>query len=232
MSLNSKQLYWFKENGRYTIGKLIQGYPINIREKILPQLSSSFERELQKLAANYQIEKDGQLSIFDPNIIEWEEITAPVLKKKGFNILGELGKYTGKIPSNKMMEAAQEYYIQIHTQMYKNNLPIEKNMFDKYFETYSKDGISVWWNQEFWTYLRISNFDKKYLFFDLSYCFGNDTMTIQGLVILKSAIDGKNSITLNVPKRYIGTIIGKGGHGIKNLMRKLKVQYIDINAIS
>ena len=61
---------------------------------------------MKELNANYHVEYNGYLSVFDPTVEEWEDIGAPVLKVKGLHIVGEGGFYKGKVPSERMLEAA------------------------------------------------------------------------------------------------------------------------------
>lgn len=228
MELNYQQVYWFYENGRYTLGKLSAGYPCTIFEKQLPRFSRSDEEDLQTLQANYQVDEDGALTIFNPNVVEWEEITAPILKKSSFHIIGEFGMHTGKIPSDRMLEAARNYYETLQRQIYEINLSIEKNYFDSDFQRKSADGICIWWREDSGIYLNSSNLDKKYLFIDFSSQLYDGVWDVKGLIILKSAIQGKDVITLKVPKYIIGQVIGKGGCEVRRLAKKLGVRYIKV----
>ena len=228
MELNSQQVYWFYENGRYTLGKLSAGYPCTIFEKQLPSFSRSDEEDLQTLQANYQVDEDGTLTIFNPAVVEWEEITAPILKKSGFHIIGEFGMNTGKIPSDRMLKAAHDYYRKLGKQIYEINLSLEKEELKSVFKRTSADGICIWWEQEDWTYLRPSNLDDDYIFIDFSLPLHYDVWSVRGLIILKSAIQGKSVITLKVPKCFIGQVIGKGGCNVKKIAKELGVRYINV----
>lgn len=224
----SEQLYWFEENGRYTLGRHSNGYPTTFFEKQLPQFSQSDEEVLKELKANYRVESNGYLSVFDPMVEEWEDIGAPVLKVQGFHIVAESGFYKGKVPSQRMLEAAKEYGKKLRKQIYRIALSEEKKWFDDWFHRTTSDGISKWWEQSDWDYLRVSNMDEKYYFFDLSRILSGDIYCTEGLIILKSAVQGKSSITLKVPRYLIGRIIGKGGCNAKRLAKEIGVRYIKV----
>ena len=223
MSQISKQFFWLEENGRYVLGQLSEGYPDRALEEYLPQLPKCDEKILKDLSVNYVVDSDNMLSIFDPKVVEWEEITAPILKVNGFERIVDFKGYTGRKPSIRMLKAAQKYYDRIKKQIDEVNLSNEKKDFENYFKTMTSDGISIWWWQEDWTYLRPSNLDGNYFFFDLSRVILDDIVSIQGLIILISAVEGKNSIILKVPKRFVGRIIGKGVCNVKRLEKKLGV---------
>ena len=228
MAPNYEQLYWLEENGRYTLGKLAAGYPVTLHEKQLPKFSQSDEEVLKELKANYKVESNGYLSVFDPMVEEWEDIGAPVLKVKGLHIVGEGGFHTGKVPTKRMLEAADEYYTSFRKQIYKIYLSEEKNFLDDWFHRTTTDGISKWWEESDWEYLRVSNLNEKYYFFNLSRILPGDIHCTEGLIILKSAVQGKSSITLKVPRYLIGRIIGKGGCNVKRLAKEIGVRHIKV----
>lgn len=226
----SKQLYWLEKNGHYALGTISAGYPVTLFEKQLPQFSKSDEELLKEVKANYYIESNGLLSVFDPMVEEWEYIGAPVLKVQGLHIVCECGFHKGKVPSKRMLESAKEYHNMLRKQIYKIALSDEKKCFDTWFHHTTTDGISKWWEQSDWEYLRVSNIDEKYYFFDLSRFLAGDIYCTEGLIILKSAVQGKSHITLKVPAYLVGRIIGKGGCNIKKLAKEIGVRYIKVEA--
>lgn len=179
---------------------------------------------MKELNANYHVEYNGYLSVFDPTVEEWEDIGALVLKVRGLHIVGEGGFYKGKVPSERMLEAAKEYDKKLRKQIFEILLSEEKNDFEYHFKSTTSDGISILWYQPEWEYLSASTLDEKYYFFDLSHT----SPGFEGLIILQSAVQGKSNITLKVPRYFIGRIIGKGGCNVKRLAKELGVRYIKV----
>ena len=137
-----------------------------------------------------------------------------------------LGTHTEKVPSPKMVQAAKEYSQRITDKIHDIGLVKEKKDFENYFAAESKDGICVWWENDADDLLQPGNMDDKYFPFNLTRC----EFYFKGLIILKDALKGKQTITLKVPKFHISRVIGKGGANIKRLADELGLRYIKVVA--
>lgn len=233
--LLAKELFWTKVNGRDKLMSVsrIFGTAETLYEIELPRLSIHFEEELKELGVNYEI--DESCLIHDPNVEEYHEITAPfmeIAKGRPKQISISPVKYTGKIPTNAMLEAANSYREKVLKDLKQLALPKEQKFFDECFEKSSKDGFVFWDNDLYWvSLLSVSDlfsgkWGSKYHLIPLQ------TSIYNYMVISKAAFKGQTRITLKVPYWLVGQLIGHGGENAKKLARELGVGYVKIEAES
>lgn len=221
-------IFWGEQpNGRYTLNHLDSHGGANFLQKnLLPRYTSCFADTFKELGINYELSDTGELLVYDPEVVEYEEVSAPLRRLCGYQVGIVLGTHTEKVPSPKMVQAAKEYSQRITDKIHDIGLVKEKKDFENYFAAESKDGICVWWENDADDLLQPGNMDDKYFPFNLTRC----EFYFKGLIILKDALKGKQTITLKVPKFHISRVIGKGGANIKRLSDELGLRYIKVVA--
>lgn len=231
MMFNQSEVFWaYHSNGRYILSHFKYGNCVfSVDGTSLPEIEKYYKEDLDELGIHYEL-CDNELLIYDPEVVEWEEVTAPILKVCGSQASSRtFGTYTGKIPSSNMFEAAQNYRQEARKKIYDLRFAIEKKEFESSFTTKSKDGISIWWTDDDINFFHSSDIDtSKYFLFNLAH--HNSCYSFEGLVILKSALKGKHYITLEVPEWHVGIVIGKGGANIKKLTQELGLRHITVKA--
>ncbi len=221
-------IFWGKQtNGRYTLNHWGSRGGANFLQKnLLPRYASHLADTFKELGISYELSDTGELLVYDPEVVEYEEVTAPLHRLCGYQVGIVLGTHTEKVPSPKMVQAAKEYSQRITDKIHDIGLVKEKKDFENYFAAESKDGICVWWENDADDLLQPGNMDDKYFPFNLTRC----EFYFKGLIILKDALKGKQTITLKVPKFHISRVIGKGGANIKRLADELGLRYIKVVA--
>lgn len=233
--LLAKNIFWTKQNGRdelMCVGR--QNFANTLDEIILPSLSIKYEEGLKQLGIPYEIDGNRCL-IHDPDVEEYQEITSPfmtILEGRPKQISNIPLKYTGKIPTNNMLKAANSYYKKVREDLKQLLLPKEQKHFDEYFEKENKDGIVLWNGGHLYSgVLSISDifsgeWGSKYLRVSI----WSGMYSEYHIVIEKSTVKGRSQITLNVPFWAVKQLIGYGGQNAKDLARKLGVCRVNIRA--
>lgn len=234
--LLAKKLFWAKKNGRDTLMYVSPclGLAGTLDGINLPWFPIHYEKELKQLGVPYEIYGD-QCLIHDPDVEEYRDITEPlmtVVDGKVKQIFTSPVKYTGKIPTNNMLEAAYSYYEKVWEDLKQLVLPKEQKLFDEYFEKNSKDGIVYWVNNlGFTSILSVSDlFSGKWgaKYYQIPLQHGSYNY----IVISKATFKGQSRITLKVPEWYVGQLIGFRGENAKKLAHELGVGYVKIEAES
>lgn len=235
--LLAKELFWTKVNGRdklMTVDTI--GYAAALHEISLPRFSISYEEELKELGVSYEID-GNEFIIHDPNVEEYHEITAPFMtisvgRPKQISTSRVL--YTGKIPTNNMLEAANSYCEKVREDIKQLSLSNARKHFVEHFAEYSEDGI-LRWHGEFFHDDILSVSDLFSGEWGSKFCIIPIPRRIKSgyyIVILKAEVKGKSRITLKVSEWYAGKVIGTGGQNVKALARELGVGYVKIEAES
>lgn len=234
--LRAKKLFWTKKNGRDTLMYVgfIFGWAETLYNIELPWFPIYYEEELKELGVPYEI-YDRQCIIHDPDVEEYQDITAPlmtVVNLKPNQISTSPVKYTGKIPTNKMLEAAKSYFEKVREDLKQLVLSKEQKRFDAYFEKHSKEGVLHWESDILLDdLLSVSDFfsgkwGSKYYRIPLENGFDGC------IVISKAAFKGQSRITIKVPRWYVGQLIGRGGENAKKHAHALGVDYVKFEAES
>lgn len=236
--LLAKELFWTKVNGRNELMTVrhYSGSAEIIRGIDFPRIPICYEEELKQLGVSYEIDGDDVI-IYDPNVKEYHDITAPFMVLVGMKpkqISASPVKYTGKIPTNDMLVAAHSYHSKVWEDIKQLSLSNARKYFMEHFAEYSEDGILRFHGEFF----RDNILSVSELF---SGEWGSKFRIIlipRGIksgyyiVILKAEVKGKSQITLKVPEWYAGKFIGSGGRNVKALARELGVGYVKIEAES
>ena len=125
-----------------------------------------------------------------------------------------------------MMKAAQEYFEAAGKKVWQAEIAHERENFEEYFTSESNDGICCIWIVDDMDSFKGKDLDPKYNSFVLN----SNAFNTMYLVILKSAIKNKQTVTLKVPSYCVGMVIGKGGARAKMLAQELGVRYVKIES--
>ncbi len=220
------KLFWYEKDGQYVLKEELAGGKMgNPFAYQLPSEPAFMEQQLQELQISHKRVED-KCVIYNPEVIEWTELTAPVAKFDGRvqYVKGEL--HTGKVPTQKMQEAASKYYWTKEEQIREIEYSKGREDFEKYFARESEDGICCWWEEDYDS-LPANEMDKKYVLVHLT----RPGRGFDGLVLLKSAASGKTTIILKVHEWDMGRVIGKGGKNVKKIAEVLGVKTVKVKSI-
>lgn len=242
-TLKNDKLVWVEDVGRYvlryesSVELLSCGrkyYTYDATDKTLPKLPADKETTLKSLGIHYEfIESQipdpeskycNYCEIYDPTVVEWTDFTAQLDRVDEYGDVVERcqQQITSKIPSERMLEAAKKYYDDAMSKIKERQL---KEEFDAFFEFESEDGISFywWWGEKKEIREKIPYLQDKYYFFEVRR--SSDRSCI---VILKSAIKGKSTLTVKVPWNHVGAAIGRGGENAKTISQDLGLRCVKI----
>ena len=236
------KLVWVEDVGRYVLRyessiQLSFGrkyFTYDATDKTLPKLPDYKETTLKSLGIHYEFiecritnpESNycNYCEIYDPAVVEWVDFTAPLDRVDVYGDVVERGQQqiTSKIPSERMLEAAKKYYDNAMSKIKERQ---SKEEFDALFEHESKDGISFCW---LWVGKKAASekipyLQDKYYFFEF-----RRSSDRSWIVILKSAVKGKRTLTVKVPWPLVGTAIGRDGENAKKISQDLGLRYVKI----
>lgn len=235
--LLAKELFWIKEYGR---DKLMYFNPVlglvgTLHEIDLPRISIDYEEELKELGVPYEI-CDNWCIIHDPNVEEYHDITEPFMTiSEGHpkRISASPVKHTGKIPTNNMLKAAESYRNKVWEDIKPLLLRDAQKRFDKFFERSSKNGLICCWKIDI---VSVGIFSVSEIFSgkwgSKYYLIPLENKLHDYIVISKVAFKGQSRITLKVPERYVGQLIGHGGENSRKHAHALGVDRVNFEAES
>jgi len=155
-------------------------------------------------------------AVYDPNCVEYEECTTILIDKR----IPFYTEYTGKIPTEKMVKAADEYADYVNEVLYQLDLERRKKDFDAFFLANSADGISLYCQCGILSAEELMDYRDYYLvaFYKSQYSF-------EGLIIHRASARGK-VITVRVPKHFIGKLVGTKGKNISKISKSIGTKHI------
>ena len=224
MQLDSN-VFWTNINGIYQL-RYKNEHNIALAVPSLPSFPRYREPELKTLKIYYE-DNGSRLITYNPKVVEWESVTAPIIKLNGMAVTSHhLGYYTGNFPSSYMLKVANNYFLCAKQRLEDFILEKESAEFDQYFESHSLDGISCWWNEDDYAILSSKNMDEKYYLFNLA----PSGHLFEGLAIFREALKVRTSVTIIVPRRYVSQLIGKNASNVKKISEELGLSYIRVIA--
>lgn len=224
MQLDS-DVFWTNINGIYQL-KYKNEHNIALVLPSLPSFPRYREPELKTLKIYYE-DNGSRLITYNPNVVEWEAVTAPIIKLNGLLVTSHhLGYHTGNFPTAHMLKVANNYFLCAKQRLEDFILEKESAEFDQYFESHSLDGISCWWNEDDYAILSSENMDEKYYLFNLA----PSGHPFEGLAIFRKALKVRTTVTITVPKCYVSKLIGKNASTIKKLSDGLGLSHIKVKA--
>lgn len=224
MHLDSN-VFWANINGIYQL-RYKNDCNIALAVPGLPSFPRYREQDLKALKIYYE-DNGTRLITYNPKVVEWEVVTAPIIKLNGSTVTSHhLGYHTGNVPTSHMIQVANNYFLNSKQRLEGFILEREQLEFDEYFKNHSLDGISCWWYEDDYAILSSKNMDEKYFLFNLA----PSGHSFEGLAIFRKALKAKTVVTIKVPRRYVSQTIGKNASNVKKLSAGLGLSYIKVMA--
>lgn len=204
-------------------------------KKELPSIEATEElKEFADRNNYFYVEKSGMLYFLNPLYEEYQTVVAPVYVTS--ELINGMPNYTytgtskkQNIPTEKMLKKAYEYFEELKKSFKDSQLPKKQILFDEIFLANSFDnGCSAFVDTPMLLESDINT--EKYLI-----GFSKSTIDnhFKGIVIHKDNIknvalqnefnSGRRMATIRIPGKLKGSFIGKNGHHLKEINKKLDI---------
>lgn len=225
----NKLNFWARnnENSSYSLYQIEYGYAEKMffTPKVLfRNREQLLEYMFRAVKLNYFCEEVSELtlSIYDPNVIEFEELTLPAYIIQGDKFIYEDKEITQLYPTKRMLDAAYSYYRRISDSIAEDIL--NETVFNSYSVYTVLTGIN------FYPTYYLDN--KKFY----TYYYRRDNKGISVCIFNKDKIntieDEEKIIDVHLNNQAdVGLFIGKGGKKLNYVRKNIGVKYIVVDSM-